>query len=166
MNFIRSIRLLPLTLLALLVAAPAAAAYTETVTAPVMRGGTNVGVASAVMITTDTGWAIGDAKVKNFKAPTANTSWRTRTSLKSTCADPKVVDSGIDGEVGANPLTVIFSSAWKTSLIKTFVGPLATNDVIKQCPVGQTPQGSVVLQLVVQTTAGKTVGRAQLFAAG
>jgi len=160
-------RALSTSMLVALLAAPAAQAYSDTVSAPVTRNGRVVGRATALLVTTDTGWAIAQAKVTGFVAPSANQRWRVRTTLRSGCAVPRTGEGLADGEQFEQYEALTFSSRWRLTRIAATTGALTTNDVVRECPTGKQPAGSIVVSLAVQDQAGAaTVGRAQLFAAG
>jgi hypothetical protein len=157
---------LSIAIAAPLVAAPAANAWSQAVSAPVYRSGSRVGTAHATLVLAQNGWAIVNARVVGFHAPSANRSWRTRTSIATSCTDPGFDPSSDNGD-DFHIVAVNASSQWRTTRIASTTGNLSTNDFVKECPAGQVPGSSFSLTLTVQNSAGTTrVGFATLFAAG
>jgi hypothetical protein len=157
---------LSIAIAAPLAAAPAANAWSQAVSAPVYRSGSRVGTAHATLVLASNGWAIVNARVVGFRAPSSNHSWRTRTSISTSCTDPGFDPSSDNGD-DFHIVAVNASSPWRTTRIAGTTGNLTTNDFVKECPSGQVPGPSFLLTLTVQNPTGATrVGFAQLFAAG
>ena len=159
-----------LVLLAVLTASlalPAAAqAFTQAVSAPVYRSGSRVGTATGSFALTSNGWAIINVRVLGFRAPSANRSWRTRTTMVTSCVEPGF-DPATDNPDDFASTAVSVSSPWRTTRIAGTSGTLTTTDFVEECPAGQGPGSSFRLTLTVQNSAGtQRVGFAQLFAAG
>lgn len=145
--------------------APAAQAFLNPMSAPVMRGGTRVGSATGSLVLADNGWAVTSVRAVGFRAPQANRSWRARTVLTSGCVEPDF-DPSVDDPSSTRSVTVTAVSKWRTTRISGTTGSLSTNDVVEECPAGLTPGGTIVVRLAIQSTSGVSAGSAMLFAAG
>lgn len=149
------------------VAAPAAAGASVTPTAaPLKRAGITVGTARARLVLTSTGYVVDRASVTSFRAPSANRSWRARTTLLVGCTEPGF-DPAEDDPEGMRFASLSINSPWRTTRITGTTGTLPVSRSARACPSGLVPGGSARLVLVVQDAAGtRTVGRAALFSAG
>jgi hypothetical protein len=148
-----------------LVAAPAAQAFLNPMSAPVTRGGTRVGAGAGSLVLADNGWAVTNERARTNRAPRANQSWRALTVLTSGCVDPGF-EPGVDDPADDHGVSVTAVSRWRTTRITGTTGTLTTNDVVKECPAGLTPGGTIVVRLAIQSLSGTPVGSALLFAAG
>jgi hypothetical protein len=160
------ILLVAVVLVAALALPAAAQAFTQAVSAPVYRSGSRVGTASGSFALTSNGWAVLNVRVLGFRAPSSGRSWRTRTTISSSCVEPGF-DPAVDNPDDFASTVVNVSSPWRTTRIAGSIGTLTTTDFVEECPSGQGPGSSFLLTLTVQNSAGTTrVGAAQLFAAG
>jgi hypothetical protein len=148
-----------------LMATPAASAFSDSVSAPVTRSGSRVGSATGAFVLADNGWAVTSVKAFSFRAPQANRSWRARTVLTSGCTEPGF-DPSVDDPSTVQNVAVTVVSPWRTTRIAGTTGTLSTTDVVKECPAGLVPGGTMVLRLAIQSTSGASAGSALLFAAG
>lgn len=149
-----------------LVAAPEALAAPVPLAAPLVHAGHTVGTARGSLSLTSNGFAVLNVRVIGFRAPSADRSWRTRTTLTTSCVEPGF-DPAEDDPADFASTTIRYSSAWKTTRVTGRTGTLWTNDFVKECPAGQVPGSSLQLTLLVQNSAGTTrVGFANLFSAG
>ena len=148
-----------------LVAAPAAHAFAQTVSAPVTRSGSRVGSANGMFVLAPNGWAVASVKAVSFRVPTANRSWRARTVLTSSCTEPGF-DPATDDPASVQSVAVTVVSPWRTTRISGTTGTVTTTDIVKECPTGLVPGNTLALRLAIQSTTGATAGGALLFAAG
>jgi hypothetical protein len=165
-------RLIPLILLLLSSAVAALLLFTASanaawpVSSPIKRGNTTVGQASGMLIVAPEGFAVANVRISRFTAPRRARTWRARTVLSTYCAEPDFDASEGPGDPSGT-VSVVARSAWRQRRIDGTVGSWMTQDLVKQCPDGMGPGGSLRLTLVIRDLADtRTVGFAQLFAAG
>ncbi len=167
MNITHARRLFFLTTLAtslLFVSVSSALAFPAS--APLMRHGHRVGTASANISQAPNGFAVLDAKVTGFAAPSARKSWNVRVVRVSGCAD-KGFDPSEGNAADFHFVSMNMATDWYSNFLTGRKGTLYAWDLVKECPAGQVPAGSDLVRLQVKNAA-KTqfVGVATLFAAG
>lgn len=138
----------------------------QSASAAVRRGTAKVGTATALIAVPTNGWGVVDATITGFLPPEVDKVWRTRTAVKTSCADAGF-DPEHDDAADAHLKVYTSSSTWRLTRVRLKTGTLLTNDLVATCPSGQSPTGSFIATIVVRDLANtKTVGSATLVAAG
>lgn len=134
--------------------------------APVYRSGATVGTAKATLSVSGSSTSLTNARVNAFQAPAAGRSWRTRTIVRTGCADPGFEPSTDDAE-DFHFTSVVQVSKWRITTLAGTTGALRTWNNVVTCADGQVISGSMTVRLTVKNGANtKVVGSSQLFAAG